>query len=305
MTLHLSVLPDEFVLGYQGRLMRMNGWKSAREGMPSLFPRLDWNVNAERKESCVELLSGICKMDKRQFVSQHTLLHFHFMVTQFGIDGRDNDLAYNVSLRMNGMRMVRKNAFFCEACVEGDQQRYGISYWHRDHQLPGMFWCRHHRVPLRVVKGVRAFSKSPSCSDDHQAVGSKDWVSRLQANGCINRFFHTLYFLMKTPKQYDKFRVARLIRGRAREIGCELRNFGTRSWYLSDEIKAQFDRIWLSHVASKLAVKKRGHFYPPLDSFELELSTGLCGAVNCFLALAVLYDSDELLGIGVAKLNGR
>lgn len=37
---------------------------------------------------------------------------------------------------------------YCPACVKTDLSRWGMSYWHRVHQLPGMRVCPHHRCYL-------------------------------------------------------------------------------------------------------------------------------------------------------------
>jgi hypothetical protein len=37
---------------------------------------------------------------------------------------------------------------FCPQCLREDLQKYGESYWHRSHQLPGVYTCISHRLPL-------------------------------------------------------------------------------------------------------------------------------------------------------------
>jgi hypothetical protein len=39
---------------------------------------------------------------------------------------------------------------FCPRCVTEDSERYGIAYWHREHQLPGVRFCLPHGAVLRV-----------------------------------------------------------------------------------------------------------------------------------------------------------
>lgn len=39
---------------------------------------------------------------------------------------------------------------FCPRCVTEDGKRYGITYWHREHQLPGVRFCLPHGVVLRM-----------------------------------------------------------------------------------------------------------------------------------------------------------
>lgn len=43
---------------------------------------------------------------------------------------------------------------FCPRCVTEDSMRYGIAYWHREHQLPGVRFCLPHGEVLRV-SGLR------------------------------------------------------------------------------------------------------------------------------------------------------
>nr|WP_233281263.1 TnsD family Tn7-like transposition protein [Paenibacillus algicola] len=41
--------------------------------------------------------------------------------------------------------------WFCPSCYEQDIQRYGEPYWHRIHQLPGVYLCPHHRRVLHEL----------------------------------------------------------------------------------------------------------------------------------------------------------
>ena len=43
---------------------------------------------------------------------------------------------------------------FCPACAEYDHARFGEPYWHRCHQLPGVWVCHVHRAPL-WTSGIR------------------------------------------------------------------------------------------------------------------------------------------------------
>lgn len=39
---------------------------------------------------------------------------------------------------------------FCPSCVRSDRERYGETYWHRLHQLPGVHVCAEHRLFLEL-----------------------------------------------------------------------------------------------------------------------------------------------------------
>lgn len=38
---------------------------------------------------------------------------------------------------------------FCPQCLEQERKVYGEGYWHRLHQVPGVYMCREHRIPLQ------------------------------------------------------------------------------------------------------------------------------------------------------------
>ncbi|NWC59587.1 TnsD family Tn7-like transposition protein [Pseudomonas veronii] len=47
---------------------------------------------------------------------------------------------------------------FCLDCIAHDQAHVGVAYWHRVHQLPGVYLCPHHEAPLMVLEH-RTFSQ--------------------------------------------------------------------------------------------------------------------------------------------------
>ncbi|RTE66112.1 hypothetical protein EH243_08305 [Amphritea opalescens] len=54
-----------------------------------------------------------------------------------------------LSFKLHGHYGTNTNHWrWCCECVEEDQNEYGISYYHRDHQLPGTFHCDKHQLGL-------------------------------------------------------------------------------------------------------------------------------------------------------------
>lgn len=39
----------------------------------------------------------------------------------------------------------------CELCMEDDIARAGVAYWHRMHQIPGVWYCPQHHCPLMIA----------------------------------------------------------------------------------------------------------------------------------------------------------
>lgn len=61
--------------------------------------------------------------------------------------------AYSAVLRLGRVNRLcmgmGRTARYCPICLAEDQRRYGETFWHRVHQLPIVFTCPEHDVPLR------------------------------------------------------------------------------------------------------------------------------------------------------------
>ena len=82
MCLRPALLPDEFALGYQGRVMRLNGWILAKDAMAHMAK---WAVASSQAESScapVEYLAYVAGIPIADFVRHHTLFPY---VRAFGV----------------------------------------------------------------------------------------------------------------------------------------------------------------------------------------------------------------------------
>lgn len=53
------------------------------------------------------------------------------------------------STRLCGQISIRENRWrWCQKCAEENQEEFGTSYYHRDHQIPCVFHCHKHKTPL-------------------------------------------------------------------------------------------------------------------------------------------------------------
>lgn len=52
---------------------------------------------------------------------------------------------------------------FCPACLVEDDQQHGQAYWHRVHQLPGVWICPHHVQPLSIIEPAWIRDKATRC----------------------------------------------------------------------------------------------------------------------------------------------
>ena len=114
----------------------------------------------------------------------------------------------------------------CPECMQADLEGHGWAYWRRAHQLPGVWVCPSHGIPLRVshlkLDQVARFAWTlpvPACGQevvflDHGAGKSTQggWLRRLAAQG--------LALVGMSPGRFaDPVRIAQAFRFRMEGIG--------------------------------------------------------------------------------------
>ena len=62
---------------------------------------------------------------------------------------RVSSLKYSLGMLLNNFR-ANHPLRACEVCMKGDNERVGVAYWHRMHQIPGVWCCPHHHCPLMI-----------------------------------------------------------------------------------------------------------------------------------------------------------
>lgn len=287
-----TALPDELASGYDGRVLRYNGWTDRKLAMAWL---LSWSgsVGSSRREvPTVELLAKVAGLETAQFVQDHTTLPMRRAVTSL-MPGLPHGCASNASVLWTmAMRATRPAAYFCERCVEEDFDFHGAPYWRRGCQLPGVFWCSKHGTPLSFVESTSAFAASPTDFLDSRHVVSERWVEALKGCAPIARFQTICADLLARTSSLDEEAVSKAARRRAMEIGMHVGRGTVRQGLLSDLIKRRFNPKWLDSVLPGLTEKPRGEFWQTVDGALLGKRSGVSSLVYA-LAFAALYDSSD------------
>jgi len=151
--LPMLILPkpveDEFVLGYIGRLTHVNLSSSCFETMCRLdqdyTPLRGQYYQAESHLDALALTSG-------KTVGE--LIRYH---TNFDAEGLTPDVVARWLYCLMRRRKVSKQypeskpPYLCRECIPQQVRDVGFSFWHRQHQLDGLYWCPVHRTALLAV----------------------------------------------------------------------------------------------------------------------------------------------------------
>lgn len=156
-----TALPDEISVGYLGRLRAINQLKSNSVALTALRRFLLDTAPSDRFAE-VAVLARATRMSTRDFLRLHTQAAFRWAVS-FSRQSWSGKGELISSTRSHVFRLDHSvgPTCYCELCAQEDKVRWGYTYWHRRHNLPGLDWCMKHRVPLTRVCGLGRFEDSP------------------------------------------------------------------------------------------------------------------------------------------------
>jgi hypothetical protein len=287
-----TTLPDEFVLGYVGRFMKMNAARTRNDAMALITTWIVANAGSQEAKSSVERLSRLAGMDVSTFVWMHTLLPFNRGIAQTYIDEPHGSQRHGSLLLLRALRPARSHAYFCQACVDEDATFWGSTYWRREHQLPGMFWCAKHGDPLCYTTDPDAFDQPPSAWSCHAETVNPSWVKGLKNSTVIQRFLTISSEILSRPRPLDENTVTQVVYERARLMGLHVGSCWPPRPLVSDRVKCSFDPLWVDSVLPGLLDKPAGTVWSPLDS-RLFAWRNRAGPVAYAAVLSVLFDSAD------------
>jgi hypothetical protein len=154
---HIKLQPDELLSGYLGRVAWANCSDTAERPLRRQLAHR--GVDAEGLHP-VEMVAILHAVDVERLICGHT---YWALLNCVG----SGSLAQQIDQGLRGSkwstfsRRSRPGAWLCTACVEEDLEFWGFSYWRRRHQIPGLYHCDKHTVPLGVVYEEKTLSRPP------------------------------------------------------------------------------------------------------------------------------------------------
>jgi len=277
------LLPDE--LGgwsHLGRLKALNGFISVDATRQHLFSWAGGNPKAhgKRNATIVRPLAAAAGMDPVDYLQHHSM---HYLSTSIWQPGQQRPGLERA------LMLLRPYVYLCRWCVQEDLQRYGMAYWHRDHQLPGNFWCSIHGSPLKYVEDSNALYCSPSRA---LTYCSKSEFPRFDDMGHakhITRFLQIQRGFLAAHKPLDGLAVTRVLLDAAAKEG--VRDWrGANHTPFSDLLHSKFNARWLCSVLPVFEEKQMG---TRLETIDKGLSKGYASVTAFIVALAALYDAGS------------
>jgi hypothetical protein len=172
--------PDEILYSVLARYHIRSGNTNAKDTSRDLFNSSTATATADlpsHLDSLINNLPFLSKHTVESLIQKHTLYPFYavFLPPERAdsvMESMKSENGGNIHSRagilghsINTPRYFR----FCPVCLEKELQEYGEAYWHRLHQIPGVFICSQHGVPLEdSLVPIQNFNNQEYCAANSQ-----------------------------------------------------------------------------------------------------------------------------------------
>ena len=296
-------LPDELAAGYLGRVFRINGFDHSKRSLGAVLEWAGIRDESRRVAPLVQALAKVAGMDLKPFVAQHTMLPLRRAIVS---DRFGNDLYganQGTKLWALAMRPTRPGLYVCRRCVLEDIDFHGVSYWRREHQIPGMFFCGKHGEALQCVEAADATKSLPSDVMGEGVEPIPSWLKEARSSAVVQRYLDLCSCMLQRADPLQEWHVSKAAGRRASQLNLHTGKGVVRRHLLSDLICEKVNRQWIEAVIPATAGFLPNQICPPLDGVVRGKAVGYSASAY-LLAFAALYeDSDEALKAITAGLG--
>jgi len=190
----------------------------------------------------------------------------------------------------------RVGYYLCPECSSEDVYFWGRSYWRRSHQIPGVFWCLKHEIPLIVAQDECLHCQPHEVIDASRQCTSSPFSGGNTIPGRYQKLVNSLLDF-QIPVFSPRI-ISALKQKLSREnYSCRTNAYGRR--FLSDTVLENCPHQWCNDLFPNFHNKKAGQHFREIDGIEFGQNAQTIAYV---LALAVLYDDPDEAASEVSRL---
>lgn len=280
-----TLLKDEFVLGYEGRLTALVNRENRTELLKWLRLSLEERGIPHKGQAASKLLSFAAALQHEDLIQDHSLVPYLRAVS--GTEQENWKLPHGSPLYRRTFfsitRLAREGAWFCPVCADEDMASQGYSYWRRSHQLPGVDWCNKHRyTTLHQLSSATPFQHQPHSCIKQGISMNYDYSLNTSQREIIQRFIDVSHGILRVVFPMPRESARNLV---ATRLDTDLKDAtrSTTSITLIEQAHKLFPSKWLKiHFPELFTVTSPCNGEP---SFPLHDTSHFA------LALALLFSS--------------
>lgn len=286
-----SLMPDEFILGYLGRIGAVNGFSTETKTRTALGKWFKANTESSSRATLTEQLAYASRIDIRSLVRHHTLIPAFRAVASYCSDHLHGDPRDHGLLSAHGPRQMRNEVQMCRECIEEDLNYLGFSFWRRSHQLPGIDWCQKHMTPLMGIVKQFVFFEQPHVIQENHQLAPYGLEDAIEQNAIIRKYSELIQVALDFQGPIAPQSITQLLAEKAREKGLRTSPLGKRP-VLSDLALQHLPERWITKHFPSLMKKKPREFLYEYDGV-CKLGGKAHTSTSYILAIALLYDSYD------------
>lgn len=147
-----TIQPDELLMSYINRLKEANALEESllktilREHYEGLTP-------SGEQLFFLDFIANLVNQDLDDFLQNHSMSPESHTYESLYKNRRANPYSFSF--------IFKRTAKFCIDCCQDEHAQQGYSYWHRWHQIRGVYMCDIHDKPLVISKRSKPFDAQP------------------------------------------------------------------------------------------------------------------------------------------------
>lgn len=289
------ILPDEYILGYIGRIRILNNFQGSQETTRALLKRYQLANEGKGIFCKFTAIASAIGISEESLVQQHTLAHFTHAFSVNNAATRDKPYVGKFQITTPDksiLQIPRDAAKFCPDCVSQDLTSLGFPYWRRFHQVVGIEWCPKHKTPLFSVNISTAYDFHPESEIISRGAITMATDKEYLNYPALRRYADIAHGLIKLTKPFHAQRSRKTLSFQALKLGIHIYKCG-KGPYMSDMALENFPKDWLLRNFPLFSNKERSE---PLGTIDLTCRPGISLRVparNYVLAASLLYDDPN------------
>lgn len=288
------ILPDEFYLGFLGRVAIINNHVSPAETNKLISNWIRETGHAVHMQTypIAFSLAKLLKLSVNDFVKQHTLEAINGRIKSKRLPSPKNinEISSLKSLQALTSIQLKPSACFCTECVKEDVDYRGFSYWRRSHQLIGVDWCLKHNIILSEVKTAKPFRTTPASHLNLNNYVNSD-IDNYAEHPVILRYSQLLNDVLDLKESLDFKATSQVILNQSKTHNVRASIVGKKKT-LSDLMIEKLPTEWLNKHFPNLKKEEAGTFLYGFDDIQKPNGTSK-SCINTLLAAAVVFDSPD------------
>jgi len=281
-----SPLPEEFSLSILRRFTRLNAMPSIAAAKRTLVASSD----ERRSTPLIWLLADMCHIDRIDFSNRHSLIPALFPVSKYADTPPDSQIRRGVAISY-GFKTSSENLQWCPDCAKTDTEKYGLSYWHRTHQLMGHDWCLIHKTPLIASSKLNSTDLPGYPATWGSSQITNELIQQESDNPTLMRFQTIISEWLHLSSNISLRAWSNIIRLKCQELNLRQGESGKRRT-VSDLVKEQFPLSWLYRHMPSVADKTQAAYVRKVDGATIDKHVAY-PALSCAAILSVLFDSAD------------